>query len=106
MWGRLQRRRRLGRFERKCAPETLEIRPCKPLEINGGTDEPAAGFRPATTDSCLSTYSANLSRVWVATEDCVMCLPSANTRRTELVVAPSLQGPRSVALPFEGDRIC
>ena len=33
-----------------------------------------------------------------------MCLPSASTRRTELVVAPSLQGPRSVALPFEGDR--
>ena len=33
-----------------------------------------------------------------------MCLPSANTRRTELVVAPSLQSPRSVALPFEGDR--
>jgi len=47
MWGRLQRRRRLGRFERKCAPETLEIRPCKPLETNGGTDEPARDFSPA-----------------------------------------------------------
>src|SRR5580693_3452167 len=35
----LQRGRRPGRFERKCAPKQIENRPCKPLETNGGTDE-------------------------------------------------------------------
>jgi hypothetical protein len=51
MWGRLQRRRRLGRFERKCAPETLEIRPCKPLETNGGTDEQERNFGRAASEA-------------------------------------------------------
>jgi hypothetical protein len=38
-WGMLQRDLRRGRIEQKCAPKPPPIRPHKPLQTNGGTDE-------------------------------------------------------------------
>src|ERR1039458_3120819 len=68
-WGMLQPDLRRGRIEQKCAPKPPPIRPRKPLQTNGGTDELAS--RPEGRPCLRDMPARGLTRLtWISGAFC------------------------------------